>query len=94
MSDSTPLSRADLVFRMLSLHRAFIVRGGRLRGQLTRQDMKDFLGGEGRGERRPLDRCREVCRAVGVVVCGVLGCMEESRERGESIGIAYNQPIG
>ena len=96
MSDSTPLSRADMVFRMLSLHRAFVVRGGRLTGQLTRQDMKDFLGGKGRGERRPLDRCREVCRAVGMVICSLLGCVDEGRERGDSTASAhaYNQAIG
>jgi len=66
IADSMMLSKVDLCFRMLKLNQAYVVRGGRLVGLITRSLLIKYLNGR---ERMPMDRCRLLCETCCYTIC-------------------------
>ncbi|CAM9140385.1 unnamed protein product [Phaeothamnion confervicola] len=63
---TTELRKVDLAFRMLKLDVAWVCQAGRLVGLITRGCLRRFIG---KRDKRPLDDCRRLCRAMQDYCC-------------------------
>lgn len=74
MVDSMHLSKVDLLFRMLSLNQAYVTNSGRLVGVITRARLREYLG---KFAKRPIDRCKLLCQALGRACWKLFDCEPE-----------------